>query len=107
MFNLADAFHRAGVLQEHFRVVPDEYLGLPAEGKQVRVNCVCGVQTDLRPGELHTCDCGRLFWNGSKVYAAPPADPPVEHECQPERLTLPDATIVLADYCGICKADLG
>lgn len=106
--NLAAEFHRAGILRDHFKQVPEDYLALPGDDARrgdVRIRCICGTETDLRRGQLASCDCGRTFWNGAKVYAAPPAAPD-DHVCEPARVTIKGATL-LADYCAICKADIG
>lgn len=105
--DLAQHFHRAGILRDHFKQVPDDYLAFPDERKRdVKIRCVCGTEIDLRKGQLASCTCGRIFWNGkTKVYAAAPPEPD-DHVCEPELLPLPSGKVAIADYCAVCKADI-
>jgi hypothetical protein len=105
-FLATQAFARRDILTDYFRPVPDDYLAFPEEGtRNVRIRCVCGAETDLSFGEMKGCDCGRVFYCGSKVYAAPPPEPEEHHACAPARV-FAHGTYCLTDYCAECGADL-
>lgn len=72
-------FLRSGLLEEKFRVVPEEYVGR-VRG-DVTVHCLCGEATSIRRHAIKSCKCGRIFWNGQQVYAAPPPTAEDDWEC--------------------------
>lgn len=61
-----------GILREHFREVPAEYIEQGEDGART-VSCLCSEKTTIPAGALHECSCGRIFWNGITLSAAPPA----------------------------------
>ena len=104
MMNLVLDGHRAAVLEQFFKTVPDSHV-TRGPRRSATVSCVCGEISALSFGEVKTCTCGRIFWAGAKVYAAPPAEGE-DHDCEAATIEARDGTKYRTDYCGVCFGDL-
>lgn len=66
------------ILREHFKEVPAGYFE-DHDDKSRTLTCLCSAKATILYGDLHTCDCGRLFFNGVTLKVAPaPTDDDVQ-----------------------------